>query len=207
MAGQDTPDATRSDDEVAGDRARKAALRRAVRVARDELAPLERVTAAGAAVERLRQLPELRGVRVAALYTAHGNELDVAGLADELRARGVTTGLPRVHGDELELVATTAAAALAAGYRGIREPAGPGLHLDTVEVVVLPGTAFDPVGGRLGRGGGHYDRLLARLPATTVRIGVGFACQLVPRVPREAHDEPVDLVVTDRVVHRTGARG
>jgi 5-formyltetrahydrofolate cyclo-ligase len=71
-----------------------------------------------------------------------------------------------------------------------------------VDAAVLPGVAFDPRGGRLGAGGGHYDRLLARLPTETTRIGVGFACQLVPHVPTEPHDQRVEVVVTEASVHR-----
>lgn len=185
---------------------RKASLRRATRLARDELSELERASASSGAVARLRQLPELRRARVVAVYASHGSELDLAELIAWMRERGVTTALPRVTGDQLALVTTTDSTPLALGFRGIREPAGRPIHLSTVDVVILPGLAFDPVGGRLGRGGGHYDRLLAALPTSTVRIGVCFACQLVPRVPREAHDAPVDVVVTERGTYRTSAR-
>jgi 5-formyltetrahydrofolate cyclo-ligase len=187
-------------------RARKAALRRATRAAREELRPDARTRAAADVVTRLARLPELRGVRVVALYAAHGTELDVGAVATTLRERGATTCLPRVEGEHLHLVATTATSPLEVGYRGIAEPRGRSLDPGAVDAVVVPGLAFDPVGGRLGQGGGHYDRLLSQLPARALRVGVGFACQLVPRVPREAHDAPVDVVVTDRATYRTGAR-
>jgi 5-formyltetrahydrofolate cyclo-ligase len=194
------------DDGGTAARARKVALRRATRAARDGLLPEERRRAAEAVVERIRRLPELRRARVVALYAAHGSELDLSTLTPVLRGRGVTTVLPRVEGDELRLVVTTAGTPLAVGYRGISEPLGRAVDLAAVDAIVLPGLAFDPVGGRLGQGGGHYDRLLAASPEAAVRIGVGYACQLVPRVPREAHDAPVDLVVTDRATFRTRAR-
>lgn len=194
------------DAEVTARRARKAALRRATRAARDGLAPVERSTGSSAAVARLRHLPELQRARVVALYNAVGSELDVAALVGWLRGRGTTTALPRVAGQQLVLVATTGSTPLGVGYQGIAEPVGRGVDPDAVDVVVLPGLAFDPVGGRLGQGGGHYDRLLARCPAGAARIGVGFSCQVVPRVPREDHDEPVDVVVTERATYRTRAR-
>jgi 5-formyltetrahydrofolate cyclo-ligase len=194
------------DDGRTADRARKAALRRATRAARDGLLPEERRRAAEAVVDRLRRLPELRRARVVALYAAHGSELDLSALTAVLRERDVTTALPRVEGDELRIVATTAGTPLAIGYRGVREPEGRAVDLGAVDAIVLPGLAFDPVGGRLGQGGGHYDRLLSVSPESAVRIGVGYACQLVPRVPREPHDAPVDLVVTDRATFRTRAR-
>ncbi|MEX1176860.1 MAG: 5-formyltetrahydrofolate cyclo-ligase [Nitriliruptor sp.] len=192
--------------DVAALRDRKAALRRATRAARDGLTGIERATASAAAVARLRRLPELRRARVVALYAAHGSELDLTDLTAWLRSRGVTTALPRVEGAELTLVEAGPNTPLASGYRGVREPTGRPIHATAVDTVVLPGLAFDPVGGRLGQGGGHYDRLLGQVGDAVTRIGVGFACQLVPRVPREVHDAPVDIVVTDRATYRTGAR-
>jgi 5-formyltetrahydrofolate cyclo-ligase len=56
--------------------------------------------------------------------------------------------------------------------------------------------AFTKDGHRLGRGRGYYDRLLATLPATTLRIGVCFRCQLIDNIPSEPHDESVDLVLS-----------
>ncbi|MEX1163987.1 MAG: 5-formyltetrahydrofolate cyclo-ligase [Nitriliruptor sp.] len=192
--------------EVADVRDRKVSLRRATRRAREELTELERASASSGAVSRLRQLRQLRRARVVAVYAGHGSELDLTDLVAWLRGRGATTALPRVLDERLTLVATTEATPLGLGYRGITEPAGRPIHLSAVDVVVLPGLAFDPLGGRLGQGGGHYDRLLADLPDEVVRIGVCFACQLVPRVPREAHDAAVDTVVTDRATYRTRAR-
>lgn len=198
-----------SDGEAPHVRARKAALRNATEAARRSLTPTDVAIASAAAEERLWRLPELRIATTVALYAATPAEVDLTGLATRLRERGTRTALPRVRRDEheLELVATELpSSALEAGYRGIAEPTGPAIHLDAVDVVICPGVAFDPTGGRLGRGGGHYDRLLATLPERTLRVGVGFTSQLAPTVPREAHDVQLDVVVTDRGTYRTRAR-
>lgn len=206
LEAQGGPEPGTTRDEVALVRARKAALRRAIRLARDQLTAAERAVASAAAEERIWRLPALRKVRTVALYAAHRGEVDLTGLIRRCREREVRTAFPRVSGDQLELVATAAGDPLATGYRGITEPTGPPIDLGEVDVVVLPGVAFDPNGGRLGQGGGHYDRLLAELPVGALRVGVGFACQLVPSVPRETHDAPLDVVVTDRGTYRTDAR-
>lgn len=174
--------------------------------ARRRLTPGERRAASEALVERLLRQPALRRARHVLLYAALADEVDLGPAVGPLRSRGVRTLFPRVRGPELELVAASDLLTLQLGYRGVREPAGPKVDPAVVDVAVVPGVAFDPHGGRLGHGGGHYDRLLARLPQTTVLIGVGFACQVVPSVPRDEHDLPVDLVVTDHRVHRTAAR-
>ena len=184
----------------------KSALRASARAARAAMSPEERAAASQRLVARLERLPELRRARTVLLYAASRDEADPAGLMPHLHARGARTLFPRVRGEHLDLVVVDDPSTLQAGYRGIFEPLGVAIDPAVVEAAVIPGVAFDPAGGRLGQGGGHYDRLLTGLPATALRIGVGFACQLVPRVPREPHDVPVDVVVTDLVTHRVGQR-
>jgi 5-formyltetrahydrofolate cyclo-ligase len=184
------------------ERDRKAALRVSARSARRELQPGERRDASEAIVARLRRLPELHGVRTVLLYAALPEEVDVGGLVAPLREAGVRTLFPRVRGDVLELVAAADLLTLTLGHRGIQEPVGPAIDPDVVDAAVIPGVAFDLRGGRLGHGVGHYDRLLATVPEDRARIGVCFSCQLVPQVPREPHDQAVDVVVTERATHR-----
>ena len=129
-------------------------------------------------------------------------EVDLATLVAPLHERGARTLFPRVRDERLELVAATDLRTLQLGHRGVREPAGRAVDPGVVDIAIVPGVAFDPRGGRLGGGGGHYDRLLASLAPAAVRIGVAFSCQLVPHLPQEPHDQPVHLVVTERSVHR-----
>ena len=185
---------------------RKTALRHSVLLARRELTDEQRRAASRAAVERLVRLPEVWRAGVVALYVATADEIDPSAAVPLLRDRSIRTLFPRVRGDLLDLAEAHDPHALPGGFRGIREPTGPAIDPTVVDVAILPGVAFDLDGGRLGQGGGHYDRLLPDLPEDTVRIGLAFSCQVVPRVPREDHDALVDLVVTDHAVHRTGAR-
>jgi 5-formyltetrahydrofolate cyclo-ligase len=76
-------------------------------------------------------------------------------------------------------------------------PAGaPEVALDEIDCVVMPGVAFSEDGLRLGRGGGYYDATLERMPRAA-RVGLAFEAQIVPTLPREAHDAPLDAVVTE----------
>ena len=184
----------------------KARLRASALDARRRLTPGERRAASAAIVERLLRQPELLRPGHALVYAAMPEEVDLATAVGPLRERGLRTLFPRVRGDQLDLVAASDLLTLQLGYRGVREPTGPRIDPEVVGVAVVPGVAFDPHGGRLGHGGGHYDRLLAQLPDDCLRIGVCFACQVVPRVPRAPHDEPVDVVLTERARYRTRAR-
>jgi 5-formyltetrahydrofolate cyclo-ligase len=185
---------------------RKGALRAATLAARRQLTAGERAEASHQVVARLAHLSELRRVATVLVYAGLPEEVDLAALIASLRAQRIQTLFPRVRGDDLELVAAADMGALELGYRGIREPVGPIVAPRVVDAAIVPGVAFDPQGGRLGHGGGHYDRLLATLEEDVPRVGVCFACQVVPAVPREPHDQLVDLVVTDRATYRTHAR-
>lgn len=180
---------------------RKLALRRSARAARRSLPPDARREATAAICRRLLALPELAAARTVLVYSAVAGEVDVADTATGLRTRGAITLYPRVRGQELDLVAIEDLADLVAGHRDILEPTGPATDPTEVDAVLVPGVAFDMRGGRLGQGGGHYDRLLPRI-GDALRIGIAFACQVVPTVPRAAHDVNVDLVVTERTVQR-----
>lgn len=182
-------------------RDRKAALRRSVRDARRAMTPDRRHATSVAICSRLRLLPELLTIRVALVYAAANLEVDIEPAAAELRRRGVRTLYPRVRGEDLDLVPVGDTDPLVAGHRGIREPLGQSADPTLVDAVVVPGVAFDLRGRRLGQGGGHYDRLLPRI-GDALRVGVAFACQIVPRIPDEPHDIAMDLLVTDRMVHR-----
>lgn len=191
------------DDSV---RERKQALRRTVRAAVADLSPDERAAASQRAVGHLRHTPAIRRSPIVLLYAAHGTEIDPGSLVHELLDHDQRPAFPRVVEDGLAVATISDADALQPGYRGIPEPTGPMIDLDVIECAILPGVAFDLDGGRLGRGEGHYDRLLAALPPTCLRIGLAYSCQIVPRVPMDDHDQAVDVVVTDRSYHETGAR-
>lgn len=188
------------------DTTRKEQLRREVRRRRAAVPAAARRQAASAAAGHLLALAEIASAATVALYAAHGDELDPAPAVASLRARGVTTVLPRVDGLSLLLVPVASGTRLSPGYRGVPEPAGEALPPERLDLVVVPGVAFDLSGGRLGQGGGHFDRLLAALPQQVVRVGYAFACQVVEEVPGSPHDEPVDIVITEDGPIRTARR-
>ncbi len=130
-------------------------------------------------------------------------------LVDFLRARGVRLFLPHVRGDGLEVVECVPCASSSGTAAVPADPlaAGPVTDPRLVGLALVPGLAFDQGGGRLGRGGGHYDRLLARLRADCLRVGVCFSGQLVARVPRDPWDQSVDVVATEDGVHEGGGGG
>lgn len=148
-------------------------------------------------------LPELADARTVAAYVSVGREPGTRALLDALHARGVRVLLPVLLPDnDLDWAAYEGDDGLVPAARGLLEPDGPRLGPDAVldaDVVLLPGLAVDGRGMRLGRGGGSYDRVLARLatagahPALVVLL---YDNEVVAQVPVEPHDHPVDAVVT-----------
>ena len=107
--------------------------------------------------------------------------------------------LPVVKGDDLEIFLFEGEDSLVAGEKyGIPEPAGEKLLDESkLDVVIVPGVAFDNQNNRMGRGAGYYDRILKRLP-TAKKIGLAFGFQMIDEVPVEPHDIPMDVVITGK---------
>lgn len=195
---------TVSDD--AGLAADKEALRERMLVERSALPAPAREEASRAIGHRLDSLAELRDADAVLGYVAFGTEVDLRPYLEARLLRGRAVYLPWVDGDVLRIARVRDLDAdLVPGWRGVREPA-PGHRQEAdvrlLDAVVAPGVAFDRHGHRLGYGGGHFDRLLARLRPGTFVAGVAFDAQVVDTVPVEAHDAPVDAVVTESCIMR-----
>ena len=176
----------------------KEELRARMRRLRGSIAPAERSRLADVAEEVLFSLPEVRAAGTVLLFYAFGSEVATAGMAERVVRGGARLLLPYLDEAGMEAAEVLPGERLSPTTYGPREPARR-VPVDPagVDVVVAPGLAFDPRGFRLGYGGGHYDRYLARLGPDALRIGVAFSVQLVDEIPVEEHDRPVHVVVTD----------
>lgn len=136
------------------------------------------------------------------------DELPTAALLRTVLDEGRPLLLPRTTSGRLEFAPVAALSALRSGAFGISEP-GPEAAATALcpgDLVLIPGVAFDRRGGRLGRGAGWYDRSLPPRLAGLRVFGLGFAFQLVDRLPVEPHDRSVDAVVTDAELWRPPPR-
>ncbi|MBR9970385.1 5-formyltetrahydrofolate cyclo-ligase [Magnetospirillum sulfuroxidans] len=137
---------------------------------------------------------------VVAGYWPMGDELDPRPLLELLGGRGCTLALPVVtaRGQALTFRRWDSGDPLEAGFHGTLHPIAASAVL-VPKVLLVPLLAFDAHGYRLGYGGGYYDRTLAdlRLHAHVTAIGIAFAAQQVQAVPRDRHDQPLDLMLTE----------
>ncbi len=129
-------------------------------------------------------------------YASIGGEPDTYALIKHMRQRGISVALPRVEGEKMRFYFVPDTDRLKAGYRGIMEPDETCKKADIPGVpMIVPGAAFTPDGGRLGLGGGFYDRFLDMEPEHT-RIAVCYPFQIFDELPMEAHDKWMDIVIT-----------
>ena len=175
---------------------RKEDLRRQIQQIKRQFTPQQLEELSLPVISRLK--PLLADAQTIMAYYSLPDEVNTHGLIDELVAEGKTVLLPKVTGtDTMELRRYTGRADLQEGTYHILEPVGePFTDYAAIDLILVPGLAFDAAGHRLGRGRGYYDRFLhSKNRPYCVKIGVCFDFQKVDEVPVDAHDMAMDRVV------------
>ncbi|WP_158247103.1 5-formyltetrahydrofolate cyclo-ligase [Geothermobacter hydrogeniphilus] len=167
------------------------------------LAPESHHALSLAAQRQLLATPEFAAATVVGLYSPVRGEVDTALLLQQLSETGRIPVYPRVVGAGMEFVRLSPEAPLAPGRFGILEPSGSErLPPAAIDLLVVPGVAFDRRGHRLGYGRGYYDRALQDEDCRPLLAGLAFAFQLVDRLPAQPHDVQLRLLATDAGLHR-----
>jgi 5-formyltetrahydrofolate cyclo-ligase len=178
--------------------AEKAALRRRLLAARARLGPDQRAAAGRALRDAILELPQAQMAGTIAAYYSLVSEPDTHGLVYALWKRGGYVLLPLLRPDaDLDWASYEGPDSLRPGPRGLAEPSEPSRGPDAVaraDLVVVPALAVDRAGVRLGRGGGSYDRALARVGPGIPTIALLYDGELLDEVPAAEHDQRVRLV-------------
>jgi len=186
--------------------AMKRHLRREMKARLAAMSPEVISTKSYAACEKLIALPEYHRARSVMLYLPISQEVDTAGIALHAWQHGKTVLAPKVSWQQRHMLAVAIHSlddGLVHGKYGIREPLdGEPWPVEEIDFIVIPALAYDRLGGRLGRGGGFYDRFLADPNIRALSCGLGFDEQVVDELPVHAHDLPVTVLVTDKRVLR-----
>ena len=173
---------------------------------RDAMEPDKWAEAGRIIKERVLLMERLKEAEVIFLYAAYKSEVPTKELIRELLASGKRVALPKVNGKRMDFYEITAWEELLPGYQGILEPKA---HEATLmlpresDVMLLPGAAFDNRGGRIGYGGGYYDRYLKELEAAGRKqpylIGICYYRQLwKDGLPTEEWDKRMDCIITEK---------
>jgi 5-formyltetrahydrofolate cyclo-ligase len=183
----------------------KLEMRRSMRFYLSTLEPAYRAEASLVICGLAARLPVFRAAACVALFAPLASEPDIHPLIEEAWAEGKRVVLPRMRREndtpQLDWHAVTEwAEVIETGPFGLREPDPeqcPQIADEEVGCVFVPGLAFDLRGMRLGRGGGYYDRFLGGARPDLPAYGLMFTGQRVPRLPSEAHDQALRVVMTE----------
>jgi 5-formyltetrahydrofolate cyclo-ligase len=197
VAGAADPDQLPSDraETAAGLARAKASLRASVLAARRSLPSAERSRAGPLLRDAVLAAPEIQMAGTVAAYVSVGTEPDTRGLIFALWKRGTYVLLPLLRPDgDLDWASYEGPDSLAPGPRGLLEPTEPARGVTAItsaDLIIVPALAADRSGRRLGRGGGSYDRALARVGRAILTIGLLYDGELAGHVPAGPHDVPI----------------
>jgi 5-formyltetrahydrofolate cyclo-ligase len=182
----------------------KTTLRREYTDKRNKIEAALRLRDSGFIRHRLLQLPAWQEADTILTYVSFSPEVDTHKIIEEALRLGKRVVVPCVDpkGIETALSELRSRGDLAPGpLRGILEPAEAfriPVDPSEIELALVPGVAFDRKGGRLGLGGGYYDRLMPKMK-NAFRLGLAFSVQLhVGTLPLESHDVPIDVILTEK---------
>ena len=183
----------------------KQALRKAMRDMRRGLSRDEQAIAARDAAARLFGFAPYKDAKRVMAYMACRGELSLAPVIEDILIRGKTLLLPRCDAPGVITARRIESLSqLVPGTYGLMEPASESEIVPPAEIdlILVPGTAFDRRGGRIGQGGGYYDRLLEQTDA--LRAGVCHDFAVIECVPAEQHDAYMDYILTPQGIARCG---
>jgi len=206
MTTPPTPDTPRPDPALL---AQKAELRQSLLESLRAIELTRRHEASSNVCGRVLGLEAFARADTVMLYMPLRSEIDVMPVALRCFQLGKSVCLPRVIGGHEMLPVETSSFddhAMEFDEVGMLTPRnGAPMPLEQVDLVVVPGLAYDLHGRRLGRGGGHYDRFLPRLRRSATLVGVAFDLQVIDEVPDGRHDVRVDILASERRTIYTGA--
>ena len=183
----------------------KADVRGQVKAKLASMTSQQKHDASANACKRLAELTPFQDASIVMLYMPMANEVDLTPVAIRCFQAGKTVCVPRVDWRRKDMDAVEVHSfddhIMELDEHGLRTPReGAPMPSNLIDLVVVPGLAFDAHGHRLGRGGGYYDRFLSKLRRSATSIGLAFEAQMIDQVPINQDDVSVNIVVTDRRV-------
>jgi 5-formyltetrahydrofolate cyclo-ligase len=192
----------RTDHDEVALRSQKVALRRQLTARRAQINDPERAVSGRSLRDTVLSLPETQMAGTVAAYISVGSEPETRGLVYALWKRGTYVLLPLLLPDyDLDWASYEGPDSLAPGPRGLLQPTEPPRGVTAVtsaDLVIVPALAVDRGGRRLGRGGGSYDRALARVGAAVPTVALIYDDELLEEVPAGPLDQRVRMVARPR---------
>lgn len=171
----------------------KASLRKQISELKTQISNNQKQQEADAVFSKIEALPEFKNAETILLYWSTQDELPTHEIVEKWSVEKIII-LPSVVGDSLILKSYSSEGKMKQGALGIWEPDLSENYTENIDIIIVPGVAFDTDKNRLGRGKGFYDRFLKN--NHSVKIGVGFDFQLLDKIPSEKLDIRMDKVIT-----------
>jgi 5-formyltetrahydrofolate cyclo-ligase len=182
----------------------KKVLRKKIIALRDMLSPAEIKAKSALIAENLYSLPAYRQVEKIMFFIDFGSEVSTRSMIEETIKRGKIALAPKALPKTRELIPSQILdwdGDLAPGAYNIPEPKDNALRPfkpEDIDLLIVPGVAFDIKGNRLGYGGGYYDRFFPMLKPGVLLVALVFDLQIQPEIPVDQWDQPVDMVITEK---------
>jgi len=175
----------------------KRILRKNVLAIRDSLTAEEATELSKEIEKKLFEEEHFKNARTVAFYIPKGNEVDTRKMIERAMNDGKEILVP-VTNDEITMCKLTSLSELVPGRFGVLEPKRREPEDRQPDVVIVPGVVFGLCMHRIGYGKGYYDKYLKKTKA--YRIGICYDFQVVEKLPNHPHDEPMDIIITDKRV-------
>ena len=176
--------------------AQKDQLRKEMFELRKSLGAEQRKRASEEVCKQLIHAVEESNLKAVHCFIPMGNEIDVRSFIEYCLAQSIIVVCPKtLKKTQLKHLILSDLSSVENGVFGTVYPAGGNEFTKELDLIIVPGLAYDNQGGRLGYGGGYYDSFLATQP-NAFKVGVGFQCQLMAEVPMEEHDVRLDRFIT-----------
>lgn len=178
----------------------KNAIRNQMREQRQALSPALHAEKSESIRHRLEKLPAYQNAKKILVYVSAKDEVETHGFIKDSLAQGRHLYVPKIQDTVLTICPLYRWEDLEPGTFGILEPSVPTepARPEEMDLIIVPGLAFDSRGHRIGYGKGHYDRLLKSTRG--YKVGLAFHEQVLETVPDEVHDVPLDLIITDKTL-------
>ncbi len=201
-----------TDAELADFRQKKTTIRQQAHAARNQQPDTDELSRQ--ICDRFMALPEYATARTVLFYLDVRSEVRTRHALPQALQSGKRIVVPYCVNNELELFLLTGMAELAVGMYKIleprselRDPPEKKVSPQEIDLVMVPGVAFDHSGARMGHGLGYYDKLLQHARSDAPLVALAFECQLFPGIPTEAHDIFMDKIITERAIYPGKGRG
>lgn len=174
----------------------KTEIRKNIKLSKLNIKQADRELAANMVMKQIELLPQFVAAKNILLYNALADELPTECMLNKWN-NSKNLFLPAVAGDDL-IIKRYNKDSVKVGAFGIIEPIGEVIDIKSIDLIIVPGVAFDKNLNRLGRGKGYYDRLL--INSNAFFVGVGYDLQVLEDIPTEPHDIKMNCIITEREI-------